>query len=85
LKILSKSGSAVLFVLRSQDRDRLRFTAKLVSGGRTLTRETGSVRPDRSRFVKLAARGRRSARLVVVLKDPQGNRRHLARSLRLRR
>jgi hypothetical protein len=85
LKVVSKNRRAVRFRLASSDRDRLRWTAKLVSGGRTVANRTGTIRPGAARLVKLGARGRSRARLVIDLRDPQGNRVHLARALRLRR
>jgi hypothetical protein len=85
LKVVSKNRSAVRFRLRSSDRDRLRWTATLTSGGRTIARRSGAIRPGAARFVAVRARGRSRARLVVVLADPQGNRARLGRALRLRR
>ena len=85
LKFISKDRSAVRFRLRSSDRDRLRWTATLTSGGRTIARRSGAIRPGAARFVAVRARGRSRARLVVVLADPQGNRALLGRALRLRR
>ena len=85
LKVVSKNQQAVRFRLRSSDRDRLRWTARLVSGGRTIASRSGTVRPGTTQFARVAARGRSRARLVVDLRDPQGNRARLARALRLRR
>jgi len=69
--------------LRSRDRDRLKWVAKLRQSGRTIGRRSGAIRPGRTRT--LAVRGGRAgpARVVVVLTDPQGNRKRLRRAVRL--
>jgi hypothetical protein len=84
--VLSKSRRAVRLELRSIDRDRLRWSAKLVSRrGRTVGRRSGTLLPGASRLVSVPARRLARARLVVEFKDPQANRRRVARALRLRR
>jgi hypothetical protein len=84
--VVSKSRLAVRLELRSTDRDRLRWSAKLVSrGGRTVARRTGALLPGASRLVTVPAGGLARARLVVKFEDPQSNRRRTARALRLRR
>jgi hypothetical protein len=85
LTVLSKNRRAVRFVLRSTDSDRLRWTAKLVSGGRAVSRRSGALRAGGKRLVKIPARRHARARLVVELEDPQANSRGIARALRLRR
>jgi hypothetical protein len=83
--VVSRDGGAVRFLLRSTDRDRLRWSAKLVAGGRTISRRAGTIRPGASRLVSVPAKGRRRARLVIEIRDPQANRRTFARGMHLRR
>jgi hypothetical protein len=85
LTVISQNSRFVRFALQSADRDRLRFAARLVSGGRTLARRSGAVGPGLSRLTRLAARGRGRARLVVEVHDPQSNGKRIVRTLRLRR
>jgi hypothetical protein len=85
VSVLSKSRRAVLMRLRSSDRDRLRWVARLVAGGRTIARRSGPLAPGRARFVTVPARGRARVALVVELRDPQANRTRIVRALRLHR
>jgi hypothetical protein len=71
------------FTLRSRDADRLRWTATLRQGGRTVGRRSGTLRPGASRSVRVSGGEAGRARLVVVLVDPQGNRRRISRRVRL--
>ena len=82
---LSAGSRGVQFLLRSTDADRLRFTARLVAGGRTLASRSGSLGPAKSRLVRLGMKGRRRARLVVEVRDPQSNRKRMVRTIRARR
>ena len=82
---LSAGSGAVLFLLRSTDADRLRFTARLVAGGRTVASRRGTIAPGASRALRLGTKGRRRARLVVEVRDPQGNRKRIVRRIRVRR
>ena len=85
LEVVSRSSRAVRVLLRSADRDQLRWSARLVAGQTTVARRSGRVSPGLSRTVRLAARGRRRTRLVVAIVDPQGNSKRIVRTLRLRR
>jgi hypothetical protein len=84
LTVTSGDGLAAAFKLRSRDRDRLRFTATLVRGGRTLARRSGTLRAGELASLRLAGGHRGRARLVVQLEDPQGNALRITRRLRLR-
>lgn len=84
--VLSKSRRAVRVELRSLDRDSLGWSARLVSRrGRTVARRSGTLLPGASRMVTVRSRGLARAALVVEFRDPQANRRRVARALRLRR
>ena len=82
---LSAGSGAVRFLLRSTDADRLRFTARLVAGARTVASRRGAIAPGASRTLRLGTKGRRRARLVVEVRDPQGNRKRIVRRIRVRR
>ena len=82
---LSAGAAGVSFLLRSRDADRLRYTAKLVAAGRTVASKRGLLRPAISRLVRLSLEGRRRARLVVEVHDPQRNRKRIVRTIRVRR
>ena len=70
--------------LRSKDGDRLRWTAKMRMGGRTVARASGRIKPGAVRNVRLRTRRTGRARVVLVLRDPQDRRTRIKRSLRLR-
>jgi hypothetical protein len=71
------------FRLRSRDADRLSFRAVLRQGGAVVGRRHGRIRPGATRRLQIGGARPGSARLVVKLTDPQGNKKRLARSLRL--
>ena len=85
LRSLSARQGRVTFLLRSSDADRLRWSAKLVAGGRVVATKRGALRPAATRFARLGANGRRRARLVVEVRDPQRNRKRIVRTVRIRR
>ena len=71
------------FRLHSRDNDRLRFRAKLIQDGKVVGRRKGSIKAGATRRLRIGGGESGPARLVVRLKDPQGNTKRLTRALRL--
>ena len=84
LRVVSAGEGGVLLRLRSRDADRLRWKARLVVGGRRVASGRGRVRPGATRTLRLGTKRTGRARVVMVLRDPQGRRTRIKRSLRLR-